>query len=122
MEIYVGNIPSNSNIPYLEEFFKGFAKHAKFTIMRVKREHQLFVFGLVTIESSRIAKKAIKRLNLKRMDGRLIVVREYIHRVSNNDRRALNWRNKKWTGNERRKNERRSNRLPQSSKKVDFAA
>lgn len=122
MDLYIGNISPNTTRAQLQTFFVGFDKNATFKIKRVKSDYQLFVFGLVSIPSERLARKAIKRLNLKRMEGKLIVVREYIHRVSNNDRRNLDWRNRKWMSRERRANERRTIRLPRISQYITYAA
>jgi RNA recognition motif-containing protein len=122
MDLYIGNIPSNITEGQLKTFFKGYEKEATFKIKRVKGDYQLFVFGLVSIPSERLARKAIKRLNQKRMEGKLLVVREYVHRVSNNDRRNLDWRNRKWMSRERRQNERRTIRLPRISQYITYAA
>ena len=111
MELYVGNIPATLTKEQLKAFFVGYEKHATFKIKTVKNGNEIFTFGLVDIPSDSKAKKAIRRLNLKRIDGKLIVVREYVHRVSQNDRRALNWRNKKWQAAERRNNDRRTFRV-----------
>lgn len=122
MEIYVGNISVSTSREQLQDFFKGFDKQATFKIKRVKGKHELFVFGLVSIPSERQAKKAIKRLHMKRLEGRIIVVREYLYRASQNDQRGLNWRNKKWMTVERRNNERRTIRLPRITQHITYAA
>jgi len=57
-----------------------------------------------------LAKKAIKKLNYKRFKNRLIVIREFHYRASQNDKRALNWRMVEWLNKERRGRERRKNR------------
>ena len=122
MDIYIGNVPPSISVAQLKSLFIGFDKHATFSIKRVKGDYQLFTFGLVTIPSELLAKKAIKRLNNKRIDGRLIVVREYSSRPGNKDRRNTNYRNRKWMSKERRQNERRTIRLPCISQYVTYAA
>jgi len=122
MDLYIGNIPPNLTISQLKNFFIGFDRHATFKIKRVKGNYQLFTFGLVSIPSVHMAKRAIKRLNNKRMDGKLIVVREYQERSSNKDRRNLDTRNRKWISRERRENERRTIRLPRITQYVTYAA
>lgn len=122
MEIYIGNVPSSITVAQLKNIFVGFDRHATFRVKRVKGKYQLFTFGLVTIPSDLLGKKAIKRLNNKRIDGKLIVVREYSQRSSNKDRRNTNYRNRKWMSKERRQNERRTIRLPRISQYVTYAA
>lgn len=122
MEIYVGNINASTSREQLQDFFKGFDKQATFKIKRVKGKYELFVFGLVTIPSERQAKKAIKRLHMKKLDGKIIVVREFLHRASHNERRNVGWRSKKWNTVERRNNERRTIRLPRITQYITYAA
>jgi RNA recognition motif-containing protein len=64
-------------------------------------------FGVVEFESERLAKKAMKKLHSSKFHEHRVIVREYIHRASSNDRRALNWRTLTWTNLERRDLERR---------------
>lgn len=122
MDIYIGNVPSSISVAQLKNLFIGFDKNATFKIKRVKGDHQLFTFGFVTIPSVLLAKKAIKRLNNKRIDGKLIVVREFSQRSGNRDRRNTNYRNRKWMSKERRQNERRTIRLPRITQYVTYAA
>jgi len=117
MEIFVGNIPRNTTVVDLKKFFKGFDKQATFEVKRLKGRFDVVTFGLVTIHSERLATKAIKRLHLKKLNGKPVVVREFTYRAGGNDRRQLGWRKKLWLGEERRQTDRRDSR---SDQKTDF--
>jgi len=112
MELFVGNLDPETTEYQLREFFKGFDKQATFKIVMLEEadSNEGFVYGLITIESDRLAKKAMKKLNYKRLNERLILIREFQYRASQNDKRALNWRMKEWLERERRGRERRKNR------------
>ena len=122
MDLYIGNIPPNITVVQLKYFFVGYDKNATFKIKRVKGDYRLFTYGLVSIPSERLAIKAIKRLNNKRMEGKLVVVREYSQRTRINNRRNPDTRNRKWVSRERRQNERRTIRLPRITQYVTYAA
>ena len=122
MDIFVGNIPASMTVIELKKFFKGFDKKAVFEIKRLQGKHESVTFGLVTIHSDRLAHKAIKRLNMKKLRGRPVIVREFIYRAGGNDRRQLGWRNKLWLGEERRQADRRSSRKELSKDFDSYAA
>lgn len=108
MEIYVGNLSPKSTLTGLRRFFKGYARKARMAI--VEKPHDdgsKSRYGLVEIEQDKLARKAIQKLDLKELDGRRLILREYVHRAYSNDRRALNWRDKPWDGAERRRKDRR---------------
>lgn len=107
MDIYVGKLPDSTSVIELKIFFKGFDKQASFEVKRMKGKLGRLTYGLVSIPSDRLAKKAIKKLHMKKFMGKLVAVREFSYRVSNNDRRELGWRSKMWLGEERRKLDRR---------------
>ena len=108
MDIFVGTLSPNASIAQLMDFFKAFSKQASFEIRRYKGEKGLLIFGIVSIPSERLAKKAIKRLHCKKLNNRIVAVREFTHRAASNDNRELNWRDKKWNTVERRRIDRRT--------------
>lgn len=118
MELYVGPLSSNATVRELQRFFKGFEKKAEFRIMKLLRNSGPHFFGIVEIESERLASKAMKKLHTKKLNEHRVIVREYEHRASSNDRRALNWRNVEWQKVERRNEERRQK--CRVSKKTDL--
>ena len=109
MYIYVGNLSMDTTLDSLKSLFGGLGKRAGFDLKKIKTAKGNIVFAIVSMPTERLAKKAIKRLNMKLCDGKHVVVRQYSHRVTQNDRRALNWRTKSWIAKERRILERRGN-------------
>jgi RNA recognition motif-containing protein len=107
MELYVGPLSSRTTSSDLERFFKGFENKAHFSIMKLIRSSGTHYFGLVDFESERLARKAMKKLHSSKFNEHRVIVREYEHRASSNDRRALNWRELSWTRADRRDIERR---------------
>lgn len=107
MELYVGPLSSRVTVSELERFFKGFEKKASFSIMKLIRSSGPHYFGVVEFESERLARKAMKKLHSSKFNEHRVIVREYEHRASSNDRRALNWRELTWAKLERRDLERR---------------
>lgn len=112
MELFIGNLDLETTELQLRTLFKGFNKQATFRIVSLEEieGEEYFIYGMVTIESKRLAKKAIKKLNFKKLNGRLVIIREFHYRACQNDKRALNWRMKQWQEKERRARERRKNR------------
>jgi hypothetical protein len=64
-------------------------------------------FAVADFDSDKLALKAIKKLNGALLHGDKVMLREFIHRSYSNERRAVNWRDKPWDGQERRCDERR---------------
>jgi len=107
MDVFVGNISPNTSVVDLRKFFKGFEKKAVFEVKRMRGKQGKVIFGLISFQSDRMAQKAIKKLHMQKLNGRPVIVREFVYRAGGNDRRQLNWRKKLWLGEERRKSERR---------------
>lgn len=107
MQIYVGRLPGFATVDDLKCFFKGFNKKADFEIHQIRCKEGEITYGLVSIESERLARKAIRRLHMKKFMDQPVAVREFSYRASFNDRRHLSWRKKMWLGQERRLVERR---------------
>ncbi|MGD8742678.1 MAG: RNA-binding protein [Granulosicoccaceae bacterium] len=107
MELYIGHLTSNDTISDLRRFFKGYGKKARFRIVKLLRAEGPLYFGLVEMDSERLARKALKKLHTCKLNGHRVCVREYEYRAGSNERRALNWRNITWQNTERRISERR---------------
>lgn len=108
MEVFIGNLADNVSVTDLTAFFKAFANKARIRIVDKRQEDGSRVrYGVASFDTEKLALKAIKKLNQRELRGRAVVLREYIHRSYSNERRALNWRDKPWSGPERRKVERR---------------
>ena len=108
MDIYVGNLPADTTRAELEKFFNGFHKKADIRLIRNRFENdESCCYGLVTIDAERLALKAIKKLNGKRLRGHSILLREFYHRSYSNERRASGWSSGLLQDNERRGHDRR---------------
>lgn len=119
MEVFVGNITSNTTLSDVVYLFKGFAKKARMRMVDKKLQNgERAYYAIAEFDSDKLALKAIKKLNGSILRGQHVVMREFHHRSSNNERRAVNWRDKPWDGPERRASERRKKLLPQQ--KDDF--
>jgi len=110
VELYIGNLTKQTTENDLQAFFKSFAKQTKFEMLHLVTKGSVIYFAKADTETDKIGIKAIKKLNLSKMNGRVTVVREYQHRHGNNERRALNWRNSPAPDTERRLLERRLRR------------
>ncbi len=113
MDLFIGNLEMAVSEGDLRLLFKGYEKRTTFKIIRMEGDEEggsNLVYGIVSIDSDRLAKKAIKKLNYKKIHGRMVIIREFHYRASQNDKRALNWRMKGWENEERRGRERRQKR------------
>jgi RNA recognition motif-containing protein len=119
MEVFIGNLAENVTVSDLTVFFRAFANKVRIRIVEKRQEDRTRVrYAVADFDSDKLAIKAIKKLNQKDLRGRPVVMREYFHRSYNNERRALNWRDKPWNGPERRQVERR--KKESSKPKDDF--
>jgi hypothetical protein len=108
MQIYIGNLSHEISSHDLMRLFRGFEDHTSFEFKYYMRGEKRFYFALTSIEPESVAIKAIKRCHMKRIKGRLIVIRDYKGRALVNERRSLDWREKLWDSDERRATERRN--------------
>ena len=120
MELYVGPLSSRTTVSELQRFFKGFEKKASFRLMKLIRNSGPHYFGLVEFDSDRLGKKAMKKLHSSKFNEHRVIVREYEHRASSNDRRALNWRELVWNKVERRDLERRQKFRVGKNAEIEF--
>ena len=139
MQLFIGNLPRNMNTYELRRVVErallpqGIQETAKHYLkgQRVKRsQYEIFdkltTFGIkrhskVTIEPDTLAQRVIDRLDNTALRDTTLVVREFVTRINNNDRRALTWRLKSWDNTERRLRERRQPTVEQDKKQDEFA-
>ena len=140
MQLFIGNLPRNMNTFELRRMVErvllpqGLQETAKHYLMKKERlrraEYEVFdkltMFGIVrhgkvTIEPEILALRAIERLDNTQFRDTVLVVREFIVRINNNDRRALTWRMKSWGGTERRLRDRRQPTVDLEKKQDEFA-
>jgi hypothetical protein len=62
---------------------------------------------VAVFENDKYALKMMEKFHGELFRGRELVIREYLHRSYNNERRAVNWRDKPWRAGERRRDDRR---------------
>lgn len=112
MNLYIGNLPDQIDDYDLRKFFQIVGNQAGFRIVthdtgggRLQR------YGLAEIDDEKLAFQLKARFNGKLFKDSIISVREYTHRSYSNDRRALNWRQMDWQGEERRRDDRRGGSL-----------
>jgi hypothetical protein len=140
MQLFIGNLPRNINTFELRRIveralmpqgLQETAKHFLLRSDRVKRaQYEVFdkltMFGIVrhgkvNIEPDALGERVIERLNNTQFRDSVLQVREFVTRINNNDRRALNWRMKNWGGGERRLRERRQPTVDLEKKQDEFA-
>jgi hypothetical protein len=140
MQLFIGNLPRNMSAfelrriverALLPQGLQETAKHFLLKGERVKRaQYEVFdkltMFGIVrhgkvNIEPDLLAERVIERLNDTEYHGNALVVREFVTRINNNDRRALSWRLKQWEGGERRLRDRRQPTVDLKKKQDEFA-
>ncbi|WP_455211169.1 hypothetical protein [Kaarinaea lacus] len=140
MQLFVGNLPRNMNTfelrriverVLLPQGIQQTAKHFLLKRERVKRvQYEVFdkltPFGIVrhgkvTIEPDALAQRVIERLDNTQYRDTVLVVREFVTRINNNDRRALTWRLKAWEDTERRLRDRRQPTVDLEKKQDEFA-
>ena len=116
MQIFIGNLSAEISSIDLARFFKGYGDYLTFTFKYFLRGEKPFYYAVTDIDPRKLADKAIKRRHMKRLKGRVIILRPYYDRLVSNERRALNWREKIWESEERRRIERRNKQLNKNMK------
>lgn len=107
MDLFIGNIPENFTHHELAGLFDSITGDARCRIVIRDEWGVSSRYGVVRIDRSADANKAISVLNARLVDGHSLVVREFHHRSSFNECRTLDWRQRKWRRTERRLGERR---------------
>lgn len=122
MELYISNLPEDATAYDLRRLFTPIAASNTGTFSFLRSRTEPFMnfkiieqrsaagmvrYGWADIEPDNIAERCIERLNNSFFHGNAIVVREFFHRRSMNERRAIDWRSRPWNGEERRVNHRR---------------
>lgn len=108
MDVFVGNLPNGLGAGEIESLFRPYGRQVHFRIVRTVGDDGVahrFAHGVIYPE--RRARRALARVNGKRLLGKTLVVRPYVHRAYGNERRALDWRQRPWPWAERRQAERR---------------
>lgn len=111
MNLFIGNLPvtvTEGDLLSLLRLPQEEATRRLRIFKRADRKGSTQRFGLVYVESDADLRKMLERSRNAELDGQRLNVREFYSRAAGNERRALNWRSKKWPHAERRSSERRS--------------
>ncbi len=126
MELFIGNIPKDVTSYELRRFVNGiFEQNRKgmlfwrkkmpdsmsFKIIEKQTASEIYHYAIATISPLEVAEECIELLDKQFFRGEPLEVREYVRRSYMNERRAVNWRNIPWEGEERRMGDRRQNAL-----------
>jgi len=98
MLIFIRNIPELTLTKDLVEFVtpalkgvlplsSGKVVKAEILVLLDKHTKLMEYHGLVSVDSEKAGRKAIKKLNGARLNGKMVIVREYVTRSWHNDRR-----------------------------------
>ncbi len=118
MKLFIGNFTDKGHLSKLAKLLRRYGYHSdtKYMVTKLKSGEPRF-YAVVETSSERLANKLTKKLaNAKELDTKLII-REYKQRSYSNERRALGWRDREWSGVERRIDERRRNAVGKPRKK-----
>lgn len=108
MDLYIGNLAPGTSFGDLIALFKGFSKMARFRFEQKKlADGTLVRYAVASFENDKYAIKMMEKFHGHPLNGCALVVREYLHRSYNNERRDVNWRDKPWRAGERRRDDRR---------------
>ncbi len=108
MELFIGNLTPTANLGELIAFFKGFSSKARFRFEEKTLEDGATIrYAVADFDSDKYALKMMEKFAGELYRGKELVIREYLHRSYNNERRAVNWRDKPWRAGERRRDDRR---------------
>lgn len=109
MELYIGNLPDKATVSDLNHLFRGFSRKLRFRFeFRVLPDGHKARYAVAEFDSPKLAQKAMLKLRNTQIYGHMLEIHEYSYRSYNNERRAPGWRNRVWSGNERRQSDRRN--------------
>jgi len=107
MDVFVGNLSDRIDAGALERIFQKLCKNAQVKFFKEQSNGAKMRYACVSANPRRHAKRAIKLLSNTTVDGEILLVREYHHRASFNERRAIGWRKLTRKGLEKRIHDRR---------------
>lgn len=108
MELFIGNLPPDTNLGEIIALFKGFNSKGRFHLKQKKLEDGTTIrFVVAEFDNDKYALKLLEKFSGAMFRGCALVIREYVYRSYNNERRAVNWREKPWRAGERRRIDRR---------------
>jgi RNA recognition motif-containing protein len=103
MEVVISNLPGTATAERLTSLFEGYGKSAGFLILNraVGNGRTARIgYGVITPDSE--GRRAIRERHLTELDGRPLMVMEYLHRSLRDERRRTEGTTSRWEGAERR--------------------
>lgn len=76
MNIYVGNLPKNTNEETVRALFEQHGEVSEVKLLKDQYSGELRGFGFITMPSKADAEKAIQAVNGSEMEGRTLIVNE----------------------------------------------
>ncbi len=133
MMILLRRIPANTKKGHVVDFIDPFLKggilqkpgrieNIKILVLKSDEMNGIEYHGIVTIDSDVVAKRLIKKLNGKAIKGKHIVVREYHHRLWQNDPRVNIQEWSEESATTRTANRRRSILKKEGNTSVEFSS
>ncbi|HEC16811.1 MAG TPA: RNA-binding protein [Sedimenticola sp.] len=113
MDVFIGNLPPSASLDEIRSLHGQWDFNVEVKRVegrdRTGREYCYFLAHFAVSEEKQ-ARRLIERLNGLSYYGQRIEARPFVHRSYYNERRALNWRDRPWHAEERRRGERRGQR------------
>lgn len=108
MVVFIGNLPRAA----VEKELCQIAQLKNCAGLRIfrkpARSGEMLRYALVPVINERHAEKLIARMHGYRWQGHQLSAHNYASRIAGNEQRRLNWRDGRWSAQERRLSERRS--------------
>lgn len=111
MNLFIGNLPSTAtegDLRVLLRLAPDQAARRLRIFKRPDRSGRTLRFGLVHAESDADLRRMLDRGREAELKGQRLNVREFVPRAMGNERRAVDWRSRRWPHVERRQWERRA--------------
>jgi hypothetical protein len=115
MQLFIGNLAKNVRASDIAWFFSRHLRKPDYNRAELYDSYGIDGsrrFAVVELDDSKQAREFVKKLNGRVLRSERVEVREFLHRSSNNERRAVDWRRRDWSDEERRGHDRRGNVIP----------
>ena len=112
MELYIGNLAAEVTVADLDVLLLGYKPINLAVQEYAAGKGGQTRYARVTVVPDRVAERAINKLHNRKLHGRNIVVRQYMDRKRGNERRHDRLGAQSWSGNNRRRGERRNPQAP----------
>ncbi len=108
MDIYIGNLPLDTSVMDLRNLIGRHVENARYRIVhKTLSDGSSCCYGQISLSRDTNGEQILRDIQGMELDGRVLEIREFIHRNHVADRREPFWRGRPWQGLDRRKAERR---------------